>query len=286
MFALNPDTNMPISTNYVVTTDGIGGLTWLNPFTNLSTAGPGVGYLPSTLLNLTSNLSSLSSYVTTISSSVFDYQIASTLHYSPEFSTIALGFFAASTNQASNAIAIGYEAGRVTQGSATIAIGSEAGWSNQGAYSIAIGSRAGYLNQAPSSIVISGLTSTLNVKNQGFYVAPVRAIQDSYTHTLSYNTNNAEIGTIPKNYMNLVVSTLGSDPIQFFQADVGKFFHYTTSAGNTVNMPTVASNGWNVYVSLNSNAGSSLTLNTFSGDTLVAGGKGYLASDGAKFYFI
>ena len=63
MFALDPDTNMPISTNYVVTTDGIGGLVWLNPFTNLSTAGTGIGYLPSTIDGLRSNLSSLSTTV-------------------------------------------------------------------------------------------------------------------------------------------------------------------------------------------------------------------------------
>ena len=66
LFALNPDTNLPISTNFIVTTDGIGGLVWMDPFQNLSTAGPGVGYLPSTLFNLTSNLSSLSSLTSTI----------------------------------------------------------------------------------------------------------------------------------------------------------------------------------------------------------------------------
>ena len=69
LFALNPDTNLPISTNFVVTTDGIGGLLWVNPFQNLSTAGPGIGYLPSTIFNLTTNLSTLSSAVSTI-----DYQ--------------------------------------------------------------------------------------------------------------------------------------------------------------------------------------------------------------------
>jgi hypothetical protein len=94
MFALDPDTNMPISTNYVVTTDGIGGLVWLNPFTNLSTAGAGIGYLPSTInglsttvvslstqvLNLTIGLSSLSSILAQsyISSGVYDVQLTST----------------------------------------------------------------------------------------------------------------------------------------------------------------------------------------------------------------
>jgi len=66
LFALDPDTNMPISTNFVVTTDGIGGLVWLNPFTNLSTAGTGIGYLPSTIDSLTSNVSSLSTIVSTL----------------------------------------------------------------------------------------------------------------------------------------------------------------------------------------------------------------------------
>lgn len=66
LFALNPDTNLPISTNFIVTTDGIGGLVWMDPFQNLSTAGPGVGYLPSTLFNLTSNVSSLSSLTSSI----------------------------------------------------------------------------------------------------------------------------------------------------------------------------------------------------------------------------
>lgn len=99
LFALNPNTNLPISTNFIVTTDGLGGLVWMNPFENLSTAGAGIGYLPSTILNLTSNLSSLSSTVSTIginyqaglsslstvlgqayiSSGIYDFQLNSTV---------------------------------------------------------------------------------------------------------------------------------------------------------------------------------------------------------------
>jgi len=66
LFAVDPDTNLPISTNFVVTTDGIGGLVWMNPYTNLSTIGPGVGYLPSTLDSLQSNVSSLSTVVSSL----------------------------------------------------------------------------------------------------------------------------------------------------------------------------------------------------------------------------
>lgn len=60
LFALNPDTNLPISTNFIASTDGLGGLIWQDPFALLSTAGPGVGYLPSTIFNLASNVSTLS----------------------------------------------------------------------------------------------------------------------------------------------------------------------------------------------------------------------------------
>jgi hypothetical protein len=94
LFALDPDTNMPISTNFVVTTDGIGGLVWVNPYTNLSTAGAGIGYLPSTINSLSSTVASLSTQVSSltiglsslstvlglayISSGIYDNQLTST----------------------------------------------------------------------------------------------------------------------------------------------------------------------------------------------------------------
>lgn len=67
LFALNPDTNLPISSGYILTTDGVGGLVWENPYWNLSTMGPGVGYLPSTLQDIIGNVSSLSTIVSTLS---------------------------------------------------------------------------------------------------------------------------------------------------------------------------------------------------------------------------
>lgn len=66
LFALNADTNLPISTNFIASTDGLGGLVWQDPFALLSTAGPGVGYLPSTLFFLNSNVSSISSAVSSL----------------------------------------------------------------------------------------------------------------------------------------------------------------------------------------------------------------------------
>ncbi len=66
LFALNPDTNLPISTNFIASTDGLGGLIWQDPFALLSTAGPSVGYLPSTLLGFSTTISSLSSVVSSL----------------------------------------------------------------------------------------------------------------------------------------------------------------------------------------------------------------------------
>jgi hypothetical protein len=101
LFALNPNTNLPISTNFIVTTDGIGGLVWMSPFENLSTAGPGIGYLPSTIFHLTANLSSLSSTVSTINinyqaglsslSTVLGLSYISTGIYEPELTSTVQG---------------------------------------------------------------------------------------------------------------------------------------------------------------------------------------------------
>ena len=207
------------------------------------------------------------------------------------FAALAFGSRAGWSNQSTACIAIGTDAGFSNQRPYSIALGYQAGNSNQGRNSIAIGANAGYSSQAPSSIVMSALFSTLNVQDSGFYVAPLRTITGSNTNTLGYNSNTAEIGLIANasggaTSINFTVSSLGAGNVQFFSEDSGKFFYYTGTSGNSVDMPA-ASNGWNVYISLGSNAsGGPLSLNTTSGDVLNAGAKGYLASDGVGFYFI
>ena len=79
LFALNPDTNLPISTNYVMTTDGAGGISWIDPIIfggislpNLVSTVAGLGsinYVSTSYLNtaLTSSLKGLGTinYVST-----------------------------------------------------------------------------------------------------------------------------------------------------------------------------------------------------------------------------
>ncbi len=56
LFALNPTTNLPISSSYLLTTDGVGGLEWESAIQLLSTA-IGVPNLASTLNTLSTNIS-------------------------------------------------------------------------------------------------------------------------------------------------------------------------------------------------------------------------------------
>ncbi len=69
LFALNPNTNLPISSFYVATTDGIGGLYWLSAVDYIS-AATGIGNLPSTVSYLSTGLSSITGNYTNFSTYV------------------------------------------------------------------------------------------------------------------------------------------------------------------------------------------------------------------------
>lgn len=63
LLAIDPNTNFPISTNYVLSTDGIGNISWQNSLYNLSSYGQEIGYLPSTINMLTTYMSNVSTGV-------------------------------------------------------------------------------------------------------------------------------------------------------------------------------------------------------------------------------
>ena len=48
LLAVDPKTNLPISTNYILSTDGQGDIAWQNIFYNMSSQSQ-LGYLPSTI---------------------------------------------------------------------------------------------------------------------------------------------------------------------------------------------------------------------------------------------
>ena len=59
LLAINPNTNFPISTNFVLSTDGIGNISWQNSIYNLSSISRDIGNLPSTIVNLSTQIYSL-----------------------------------------------------------------------------------------------------------------------------------------------------------------------------------------------------------------------------------
>jgi hypothetical protein len=90
LFALNPDTNLPISTNYIMTTDGAGGISWIDPIIfggislpNLVSTVAGLGsikYVSTSFLNtaLTSSLKGLGT-INYISTSYLNKALTSSL---------------------------------------------------------------------------------------------------------------------------------------------------------------------------------------------------------------
>ena len=90
LFALNPDTNLPISTNYIMTTDGFGGISWIDPIIfggislpNLVSTVAGLGsinYVSTSFLNtaLTSSLKGLGT-INYISTSYLNTALTSSL---------------------------------------------------------------------------------------------------------------------------------------------------------------------------------------------------------------
>ena len=59
LLAIDPKTNYPISTNYILSTDGFGDIVWQNVVNNISSIDNNVGYLPSTINNISTQLYNL-----------------------------------------------------------------------------------------------------------------------------------------------------------------------------------------------------------------------------------
>ena len=59
LLAIDPNTNFPISTNFVLATDGIGNISWQNSIFNLSSLSRDIGVLPSTLVSLSNQIVAL-----------------------------------------------------------------------------------------------------------------------------------------------------------------------------------------------------------------------------------
>jgi len=92
LFALNPTTNLPISSSYLLTTDGVGGLEWESAISLLSTA-IGVPNLASTLNTLSTNISTNTGILTSYSTNFLTRGISTLSLSSGQITTSTLALF-------------------------------------------------------------------------------------------------------------------------------------------------------------------------------------------------
>jgi hypothetical protein len=63
LLSINPNTNLPISTNFILSTDGFGDISWQNVLNNMSSQSIYIGYLPSTIRDLSNGIFDLKSCI-------------------------------------------------------------------------------------------------------------------------------------------------------------------------------------------------------------------------------
>jgi hypothetical protein len=216
-----------------------------------------------------SSLSLQSSLVSTVrglgtGSGIFlDSQVASTLQYSPYFSTIKFGYFAGLTAQASNAIAIGSRAGSNTQGEDSIAIGRNAGINNQGTLAVAIGTGAGSNAQGFGATAVgflSGYTAQgANSVGLGYYAGNEQQGANAIAIGLYSGWSNQGINSIAigknagrenQSISSIIISALG-DPLN--ASTEGLFVAPLRTLFNTYNY-TLAYNSTTCEVGMISNS--------------------------------
>lgn len=206
-----------------------------------------------------SSLSLQSSLVSTVRGlgtnpgTILDSQIASTLQYSPYFSSVKLGYRAGFTTQGNNAIAIGNIAGSNTQGEDSIAIGRSAGRNSQGTLATAIGVGAGSNGQGFGATAIgflSGYTAQgANAVGLGYYAGNEQQGANAvaiglYSGWSNQGVNSVAIGKNAgrenQGFSSIVISALG-DPLNastegFFVAPLRTVFNaydYTLGYNST-----------------------------------------------------
>jgi len=105
-------------------------------------------------------------------------------------SLIALGSFAGSSGQGTNAIAIGVNAGNSSQGSNSVAIGPSSGFNNQQSNAVAIGNSAGQTTQGQGAVAVgqgAGNTTGGQGANSVAIGSFAGTAQASYAVAIGYN---------------------------------------------------------------------------------------------------
>jgi len=281
LLAIDPKTNYPISTNYILSTDGFGDIVWQNAVNNISSIDNSVGYLPSTINNISTQLYNLETGF--LSGSLNTSNLVSTVNglgsvgYISSFaftSTInnlgSYGYVSSST-LTSSLIGLG-TFGYVSSSTLTsslIGLGTFGYTSTLSLYSTAIGlGTIGYVSSLSLQSTINGLTtfgyvSSLSLQSTINGLATLGYVSSASLVSSVIGVNNNLISSttdILKNKQNIYLNTAGAlviagSNINVTVSTISSFYFYNTFYNSSINYKgnnnnTIAFNsGLDFYVS-------------------------------------
>ena len=240
LLAIDPNTNFPISTNFILSTDGVGVISWQNIIFNLSSLSKDIGVLPSTIISLSTQIYSLQQItpgsvpITQFTSTVTGLGSAGYISSSQLISTVAglgsIGYVSSVSSLGS----LGYISS--TQLISTVAGLGTIGYISGGLTSSLIGlASLGYVSSTQLISSINGLASLAYVSTASVY-STVRGL-GSVGYISSSQLISSVIGLGSIGYVSLATlsTTVGQRLNVFF---------------NTTN--TLSINGNNNVVSISS----------------------------------
>ena len=194
LLAINPDTNFPISTNYILSTDGLGDLVWKDVLTNISTQDTYLGFLPSTINTISNFMYNLSTGV--LPGSLSTFNLTSTvkgLGTAGYVSSLTL------TSTITGLGSLGYISS-LFMGSTITGLGSAGYVSTTSLYSTATGlGTYGYVSTPSLTSSIQGL-GTYGYVSTPSLTSTVRGLGNTYISTQSLGSTLSGLGTF--NYIS------------------------------------------------------------------------------------
>jgi hypothetical protein len=207
LFAIDSNTNLPIPAQYILTTDGQGGLNWQNIFTNINTVSPEIGYLPSTINGFSNSIINLSTLVV---NSAIPGSIAGPQLYSTANGLGSLGFVSSSqlTSSLQGLGSLGYLSTSGVQQIVTTTLNSFYQYASIST-SVGLGT-LGYVSSAQMASTVSGLSNAgyINYPNLRSTITSLGTF--GYLSSLSLQSTYNSLKSLTQTVQNSTLQGLGS----------------------------------------------------------------------------
>jgi len=281
LLAINPATNYPISTNYILSTDGFGDLQWQNILDNISSQSYYLSYLPSTISGLSNQIVAFSTgqlpgtlstpnLTSTVSWFIDPVRYISAGNLISTTHSIINGTFFNSlvTNANDNLGSIGYISSTQLQ-STVVGLGTYGYMSSSTVYSTITGlGTLGYVSTSYLTNIIQNLGS-INYISTASLVSSINNLGSlGYVSSASLfssiiSVNNSLFSTtadILENKQNIYLNTAGSlvfggSNINVTISTVTNFYFYNSFFNSSIkykgnnNLYTGYNSGYDIYVS-------------------------------------